>query len=55
MMRANILQQATADLTVRYEVDYNGMPTDCISRPKTRVYLRTVRQLSMRAHIRPAN
>jgi hypothetical protein len=53
MMRANILQQATADLTVRYEVDYDGMPTDCISRPRTRVYLRTARQFSMRAHIRP--
>jgi hypothetical protein len=50
-MRARILQQVTADLTVRFEVDYDGMPTDCIGRPRTRVYLRTVRQLSMRAHI----
>jgi hypothetical protein len=50
-MRAQILQSVTADLTVRFEVDYDGMPTDCISRPKTRVYLKTVRQFSMRARI----
>ena len=50
-MRANILQQVTADLSVRFEVDYPWMPTDCISRPTTRVYLRTVRQFQMRARI----
>lgn len=50
-MRAHILQKVEADLTVRYEVDYDGMPTDCIGRPKTRVYLRTVRQFQMRARI----
>lgn len=50
-MRARILQQVEADLTVRFEVDYNGMPTDCIGRPRTRVYLRTVRQFQMRARI----
>jgi len=38
-MRANILQTVTADLTVRYQVDYDHMPTDCIGRPKTRVYV----------------
>ena len=49
--RARILQAISANMTVRYEVDYNGMPTNCIGRPKTRVYLRTVREFCMRARI----